>query len=295
MSLLNILKRSPPQLSWTALSPFKLGKPFSFRSTLQSSVSFTPLTQRRCKTDAGYWWDYVTMLATQNIQKDFNVDAQKILTQDQTPQKQLPSQFKPFSLATTIEVSKNSPITSNFFNTIPQDSLLHLRHLLIRDTPFSTRDIVCLLNASPYLQTIDIKCSSQQLIFKNLRSDLGSKFIADEKHYSLKRLRLANVGVTADDIVTFFEFCPRIQELELRNIQLKPNDLKKANFATLPYDTRANLKELYIFDEHILSTDVAHMLVHFPNLKRISLARCTYVLTNHIGIFRQYYPKVLFL
>lgn len=248
---------------------------------------FTPLTQRRCIGDSNDWWNHALKLVTNNMQSAFN--------DDNSTQVPLLQKFAPLIGKTSLELRSQNQIPLNHFNTLPQDSLTALRHLLIRNALFSSKDIACLINASPYLQTIDLEASPNLLTFQDFRSDFASKFTGGEKHYSLKRLRLAKVGVTTQDIITFFEFCLRLQELELNKISLKPNDLKNTNFAALPYDTRANLKELYIFNESILSNDIVHMLAHFPNLKRISLSGCAYVTTDHISIFRKHYPKVLFL
>lgn len=295
MGLLNILKRSNLQPFFGSLSPSFLSKTLSFRSNLQPSFPFTPLSQRRCKADSQDWWIKAINLATQNIQQDFDKDVQKLSFQATAHPKELPTKFRPFLSSSTLHFSEQYPIALNFFNTLPQDSFLCLRHLLIRDTVFSSKDIACLLNAAPYLQTINIQCSPEQLTFKNFRSDLSTKFIAEERHLSLKRLKLKKISIEPQDILTFLEFCPRLKEIDLSEISLKPGDLGKIEFSTLPYDSRASLEELYLFKESVLGSDIGQILIHFPNLKRLGLSGCAYITDKHISIFRKHYPKVLII
>lgn len=264
-------------------SALKLSNRFSSFST----APFTPLFQRRSIGDARDWWDYFFKLTTQNLPINFN--------EAKATQPPLLPKFKPLIKKRTLILSQNNQIPLNHFNTIPRDSLLSLRHLIIRDTAFSSNDIACLLDAAPYLETIDLDNSKGKIILKNFHNDLSTRFSADEKHYSLRCLKLSNISLRPTDIYAFLDFCPKLQEIELNSISLKPNDLRQIDFGKLSYESRANLRELYILNESILGYDIAHMLAHFPNLRRVGLFGCTYVTSEHIRILRKHYPKISFM
>lgn len=248
---------------------------------------FVPLLQRCFRSDSSEWWNHAMKLATQNLQASLN--------NNNSIQPPLLDKFKKYDHQTSLEFTKSNQPTPNFFNSIPQDSLRYLCHLQIRNIPFLSRDIACLINAAPFLQSIDIKSSPELIHFQNFRSDLASKFTAGERRISLTRLKLINVSIAPKDILAFLEFCPRLKEIELSGVSLKPNDLKNANFSKIPYHSRVNLEELYLFNEDILKEDISHMLVNFPSLKRVGLSGCRFISKNHLHVLKRYFPKVLFL
>lgn len=182
-----------------------------------------------------------------------------------------------------ISYKGNKDIKPTYFSTLSPNSLPKLTKINLSSVSTDANDLNNLFKAAPDLEYLNIDWN------RTIQPhDIANK--VSTKAQNLKYLKCMETNLNSHDIQRLFLLCPKLEKVSLHSLEnINAHDFVRLNLA------HANIHELSLFGTKVTADDIAHIISHFPQLKKLGLTRCPYIDSHDIIDYKEQFPHIKFV